>query len=168
MVVLAERPCHSARWARAMYGALKVAEDVVGTPAKWNEPGATGYSGIKLKKIIGPPQIPFPTNAQEQLCTLYEFVCVRRNAASQPLTRTFVAPPHFFGQWYKLYWLPFTCASDEEIATQHKWEKAWHGTKIEDVYAISYHSMLLESLDEEQGERFLLRRTVGLFTWCSQ
>ena len=80
---------------------------------------------------------------------------MRRNAASQPLTNMFGIPVEFPDQWWRLSWLPFTCAAEETIAKQSSWERAWHGTKLEALYAIAYHGIILESSDETQGERFL-------------
>ena len=61
------------------------------------------------------------------------------------------------------------------------WVPAWHGTKLEALYAIAYHGILLENADEAQGERFLANgkgvylhgdanrqksaATVGLSSW---
>ena len=83
-----------------------------------------------------------------------QFLHERRNAASQPLTKMFGIPVEFPDQWCRLSWLPFTCALEETIAKQRSWERAWHGTQLEALYAIAYHEILLESSDETQGERF--------------
>ena len=83
-----------------------------------------------------------------------QFLHERRNATSQPLTNMFGIPVEFPDQWCRLSWLPFTCAAEESIAKQSSWERAWHGTKLEALYAIAYHGIILESSDETQGERF--------------
>lgn len=104
---------------------------------------------------MGLPQFPVPFHIQDRLLTFFQFLHARRNEAGLPLSMMFGVPQQFPDQWFRLSWLPFLCASDETISLQEKWVRAWHGTKLEALYATAYHGCLLESSDENQGERYL-------------
>jgi hypothetical protein len=89
-----------------------------------------GIGVAKSKKKLPPQLLPCPKTGTERLALFQQFLHARRNAASQPLTKMFGVPVEFPDQWFRLSWLPFTCASEEAITEQSSWERAWHWTKF--------------------------------------
>jgi hypothetical protein len=113
------------------------------------------FWGSRTKKKFAQQGPLMEVKFTDAVYLFYRFLHARRNAYSQPLSRMFGVPQVFADQWIRLSWLPFTCAPDHVVMTQSSWTRAWHGTKIEAIYATAYHGILLESSDEELVERYL-------------
>ena len=70
-----------------------------------------------------------------------------------------IGPPKpFAGGWFRCQWLEFN-ETNLLLETAYKtkktdWQVAWHGCKLEALYAIMYHGKLIASSDREQGHRF--------------
>ena len=67
--------------------------------------------------------------------------------------------------WYRLEWLDGEAGENAvaeagegdsvEAGGASRWKRAWHGSKLEGLYSILFHGRLLESRNNDMGQRFL-------------
>lgn len=96
--------------------------------------------------------------ARVDVQTMLEFLEKRFDEKHISVARRLGDPePHSQG-WFRLRWLPLQegCAGTASASDLSRWERAWHGCKLESLYSILAHGRLCESTTTSPGDRTIM------------
>ena len=74
----------------------------------------------------------------------------------QPVASKLMAPSPQPGGWFRFQLNPSGVRRHGDDGPDADRQRAWHGTKVQALYAILWDGYLRESASEEDGERFLV------------
>ena len=93
----------------------------------------------------------YPTSSPVNINDVIEFLQLRIGPGGSRPVRELLGPPiRFWDGWFCFPLRAFRDDPDEE-----RWQRAWHGTKFEALFAILHQGALRESADESRGERYI-------------
>ena len=126
-----------------------------GDAKAWNRPDnepegseqAALFWGKRTRTLLD--SLPMQGARADAASMLRGFLETRPGPDGQSLLERLGPPIRQEGGWFSFAWKPFSY----ECLPAGKWERAWHGCKLEALYSILYHEKLLESRDRNRGHR---------------
>ena len=131
--------------------------EACGSPITWNNAKFAHTWNSKTVVPNSPPDC-YSHNSESRFLTVMSFLRARKNAKGFSLD-TLLGPPQCMpDRWVRFPWIPFETKGSSPSA-RGTWKRAWHGSKMEALYSIAYHGLLVESGDAARGERFFRQHT---------
>lgn len=127
-------------------------ENADGTPADWNRRRSPPWFwGRKTQNC-------FPTviGAKADIRKFMRFLATRPSREGRPLAALVGTPEPVGDSWFRCPWVNFSEASLHKESKgpwgngTADWQRAWHGCKLEALYAIMYHGRLLASCNADR------------------
>ena len=124
-----------------------------GGPKMWNSKRTYCYWNKHVKKNFEPNPVP---DAVPDAGKVLDFLHLRTGPDGKDLSTRFSSAeprPELGPFWFSFSWLKHE-SSLRAVVGECDWHSAYHGSKFESVYSVSYWEGLLMSKDSTQGHNF--------------